>query len=88
MTCFYQAILVLVWFRQGEDKTTLGAGFGVSKANAHRYVAEAVRVLAAQTPTLHDALARVAADGWSHVTLDGKLVRHRPAGRDHHQRQG
>lgn len=73
LTCFYQAILVLVWFRKGEDKTTLGAGFGVSRATAYRYVAEAVRVLAAQTPTLHDALARVTADGWSHVILDGKL---------------
>jgi hypothetical protein len=25
LTCFYQAVLVLVWFRKGEDKTTLGA---------------------------------------------------------------
>jgi hypothetical protein len=45
----------------------------VSRATAYRYVAEAVRVLAAQTPTLHDALRRVATDGWSHVILDGKL---------------
>ncbi|MFF4879683.1 transposase family protein [Micromonospora sp. NPDC000668] len=73
LTCFYQALLVLVWFRKGEDKTTLGVGFGVSRATAYRYVAEAVRVLAAQTPTLHDALTQVAADGWSHVILDGKL---------------
>jgi hypothetical protein len=73
LTCFYQALLVLVWFRKGEDKTILGAGFGVSRATAYRYVAEAVRVLAAQTPTLHDALQRVAVDGWSHVILDGKL---------------
>jgi hypothetical protein len=73
LTCFYQAVLVLVWFRKGEDKTTLGSGFGVSRATAYRYVAEAVAVLAAQTPTLHEALRRVAADGWSHVILDGKL---------------
>jgi hypothetical protein len=73
LTCFYQAVLVLVWFRKGEDKTTLGSGFGVSRATAYRYVAEAVKVLAAQTPTLHDALRRVAAEGWSHVILDGKL---------------
>ncbi|MBO4205837.1 hypothetical protein [Micromonospora echinofusca] len=63
-----------MWFHKGEDKTTLGAGFGVSRATAYRHVAEAVRVLAAQTPTLHDALARVAVDDWSHVTLDGKLL--------------
>jgi hypothetical protein len=73
LTCFYQALLALVWFRKGEDKATLGAGFGVSRATSYRYVAEAVAVLAAQTPTLHDALRRVAADGWSHVILDGKL---------------
>ncbi|MFV2100529.1 helix-turn-helix domain-containing protein [Micromonospora sp. LOL_024] len=57
LTCFYQALLVLVWFRKGEDKITLGTGFGVSRATAYRYVAEAVRVLAAQTPALHDALS-------------------------------
>ena len=73
LTCFYQALLVLVWFRKGEDKTVLAAGFGVSRATAYRYVAEAVAVLAAQTPTLHEALHRVAADGWSHVIVDGKL---------------
>ncbi|MER7009556.1 transposase family protein, partial [Dactylosporangium sp. NPDC000555] len=73
LTCFYQALLVLVWFRKGEDKTTLGAGFGVSRATAYRYVAEAVTVLAVQTPDLHTALRRVAAEGWSHVILDGKL---------------
>lgn len=58
LTCFCQALLVLVWFRKGEDKTTLGAGFGVSRSTAYRYVAEAVRVLAAQTPSLQDALRR------------------------------
>jgi hypothetical protein len=26
LTCFYQAILILVWFRKGEDKTLLGPG--------------------------------------------------------------
>jgi hypothetical protein len=29
--------------------------------------------VARRAPTLHDALSRVAADGWSHVILDGKL---------------
>jgi hypothetical protein len=73
LTCFYQAVLVLIWFRKGEDQAILGAGFAVSRATAYRYVAEAVRVLAAQAPDLHAALRRVAADGWSHVILDGKL---------------
>lgn len=74
LTCFYQALLVLVWFRKAEDKTLLGAGFGVSRATAYRYVDEGVAVLCAQAPQLHDALQRVADEGWSHVILDGKLV--------------
>ncbi|SCG66184.1 Helix-turn-helix of DDE superfamily endonuclease [Micromonospora halophytica] len=73
LSCFYQALLVLIWFRKAEDKTLLGAGFGVSRATAYRYVAEGVAVLAAQTPGLHEALRRVADDGWSYVILDGKL---------------
>ena len=73
LTCFYQALMVLVWFRKGEDKTLLGCRFGVSRATAYRYVAEGIRVLAAQAPDLHDAQRRVAGEGWSHVILDGKL---------------
>jgi hypothetical protein len=73
LTCFYQAVLVLAWFRKGEDKTLLAAGFAVSRATAYRYVAEGIAVLAAQTPGLHEALLRVADDGWSHVICDGKL---------------
>jgi len=73
LTCHYQAILVLVWFRKGEDKSLLGAGFGVSRATAYRYVAEGIKVLAAAAPDLHAALKRVADEGWSHVILDGKL---------------
>lgn len=86
LTCFYQALLVLVWFRKGEDKTTLGAGFGVSRATTYRYVAEAVRLLAAQTPTLHEALRRSPPT----VTRDPRrqAVRHRPARRNHGEREG
>ena len=73
LTCWYQALMVLAWFRKGEDKTLLGAGFGVSRATAYRYVAEGIAVLTAQAPDLREALKRVAADGWSHVILDGKL---------------
>src|SRR3954464_12316886 len=73
LTCFYQALLVLVWFRKAEDKTLLGAGFGVSRATAYRYVDEGGAGLCAQAPQLHGALQRVADEGWSHVILDGKL---------------
>lgn len=73
LTCFYQALLVLVWFRKAEDMTLLGAGLGISRATAYRYRDEGIAVLAAQAQDLHTALRRVADDGWSHVILDGKL---------------
>jgi hypothetical protein len=37
LTCFRQALIMLVWFRKGEDVTLLGAGFGVSRATAYRH---------------------------------------------------
>ncbi|WP_405115496.1 transposase family protein [Micromonospora sp. NBC_01405] len=73
MTCFYQALMVLVWFRKAEDTTLLAAGFGISRATAYRYRDEVIAVLAAKATDLHTALRRAAADGWSHVILDGKL---------------
>jgi hypothetical protein len=53
LTCFRQALMVLVWFRKGEDKTLLGTGFAVSRSTAYRCIAEAIRVLSAQAPDLH-----------------------------------
>src|SRR4029453_12804799 len=73
LTCWYQALFVLVWFRKREDLTVLGVGFGISRATAYRYRDEALAVLAAQAPELTEALERVAGDGWSHVVLDGKV---------------
>ncbi|SNY71792.1 transposase family protein, partial [Paractinoplanes atraurantiacus] len=73
LTCFHQALLVLVWFRKADDVTLLGAGFGISRATAYRYLAEGISVLAARAPDLHEALQQVADDGWVYVILDGKL---------------
>jgi hypothetical protein len=73
LTCFYQALLVLIWFRKAEDLALLGAGSGISRATAYHYRGEGVAVLAAQAADLHTALRRVADDGWSYVILDGKL---------------
>ena len=75
LTCFKQALLVLVWFRTKGDVKVVGAGFGVSRATAYRYRDEGLKVLAAQAPDLHEALQEVAEQGWSHVVLDGTLVR-------------
>uniref|UniRef100_UPI002931DC7F transposase family protein n=1 Tax=Pseudonocardia sp. H11422 TaxID=2835866 RepID=UPI002931DC7F len=75
LTCWYQALLVLAWFRNQGDIALVGAGFGVSRATAYRYRDEVIDVLAARAPDLHDALERVAAQGWSHVVVDGKVFR-------------
>lgn len=75
LTCWFQALLVLVWYRKREDMVVLAAGFGISRATAYRYRDEATTVLAQAAPDLHEALERVADEGWSHVVLDGKLFR-------------
>ena len=75
LTCFRQALLVLVWMRTRGEVEVIGAGFGVPRATAYRYRDEALTVLAAQAPDLHEALQEVAEQGWSHVVVDGKLIR-------------
>ena len=75
LTCWRQALLGLVWFRKNEEMTALAAGFGISRATGYRYRDEGLKVLAAQAPDLHDALQEVAEQGWSHVIVDGKLIR-------------
>lgn len=74
LTCWSQALFVLVWFRERRDVALTGKGFGISQATAYRYLDEAIGVLADRAPELTDALTQVAADGWSHVILDGKVV--------------
>lgn len=69
LTCFYQALMVLVWFRKAEDMTLLG----ISRATTYRYRDEGITVLADDASDLHTALRRAAADGRSHVILDEKL---------------
>jgi DDE superfamily endonuclease len=75
LTCWFQALLGLAWFRSRAEIALVGAGFGVSRATAYRYRDEVIAVLAAQAPDLHEALQEVAEQGWSHVVLDGKLIR-------------
>jgi DDE superfamily endonuclease len=75
LTCFRQAVLVLVWFRTKQDIAAVGAGFDVSRATAYRYRDEGLKVLAEQAPDLHEALEEVAEQGWSHVVVDGKVFR-------------
>ncbi|WP_344386316.1 transposase family protein [Streptomyces thermolineatus] len=67
-----QALLALAHLRNGHTYAQLGSGFGVGTTTAHRYVAEAVELLAALAPTLAEA-AR-AASLKAFVILDGTLL--------------
>lgn len=74
LTCFWQAVLVLRWFRDRTDAARLGRDHGVSRATAYRYLDEGIAVLAARAPDLHEALEQATADGLPYVILDGKLM--------------
>ncbi len=47
----------------------------MSSATGYRYLHEGIDVLAARAPDLHSALEQGRAAGWSHVVLDGTLIR-------------
>jgi hypothetical protein len=70
-----QALLVLRWFREDADMKVLAADTGISIATGYRYLHEGIDALAAQAPDLHEVLERGQAAGWTHVTVDGTLIR-------------
>jgi hypothetical protein len=74
LTCGKQAVFALAWFRDRPDIPRLGKGFGISQATAYRYISEAVTVLAAKAPSLHQALEKARELGLAYLILDGKIV--------------
>jgi hypothetical protein len=74
LTCWQQAKFILAWFRDRPDIRRLGQGFGISQATACRYKDEGVEVLAAEAPSLHEALERAAEQGLPYLILDGTLI--------------
>ena len=78
--CYRQALFGLAWYRDKADIPRLGAGFGLSPPTSYRYVAEIMKVVAAEAPGLEEALERAVAEGTPYVILDGKVV---PADRCH-----
>jgi hypothetical protein len=73
LTCFYQALFVIAWLRDKPNITRHGKAFGLSQATAYRYLHEGIDVLAAQAPDLHQALCQAAAEGLTHLLMDGKI---------------
>jgi hypothetical protein len=74
LTCFWQALLGLRWFRDRTTADALARDHGISRATAYRYLDEVIGVLAAQAPGLAEALERARDQGFSHVILDGKII--------------
>jgi hypothetical protein len=74
LTCFWQAVLGLRWFRDRTTCEALACDHGISRATAYRYVDEVIAVLAEQAPDLRQALERAKDEGLAHVILDGKVI--------------
>jgi hypothetical protein len=74
LTCFWEAVLGLRWFRDRSSPDALARDHGISRATAYRYLDEVIAVLAEQAPDLHQALERAKDEGFSHVILDGKII--------------
>jgi hypothetical protein len=73
LTVGRQALLVIAHLRKGETYTDLAAGFGIGTTTAFRYIREAIDALAAQAPTLEQAIEIAARKAF--VILDGTLLR-------------
>jgi hypothetical protein len=74
LTCFWQAVLGLRWFRDRTSPDALARDHGISRATAYRYLDEVIAVLADQAPELSEALERAQEEGLPHVILDGKIL--------------
>ena len=74
LTCFWQAVLGLRWFRDRTDPARLGCDHRISRATAYRYLDEVIDVLAGQAPDLHQALQHAQEQGMTSVILDGTVI--------------
>jgi hypothetical protein len=74
LTCFWQAVLGLRWFRDRAAPDALARDHGISRATACRYLDEVIAVLADEAPDLREALDRASAEGLPHVILDGTVI--------------
>ena len=70
-----QAKLVLRWFRDDAPIRLLAAEAGLPISTSYRYLHEAIDVIAEQAPDLRQVLEQAKREGWSHLVLDGTLIR-------------
>ncbi|WP_406726619.1 transposase family protein [Streptomyces sp. GD-15H] len=72
---FRQAVLVLRWFVDGTRIAQLARDNGISVPTTYRYLHEGLTVLADHAPDLSTALERAATAGYTHLNLDGTVIR-------------
>jgi hypothetical protein len=72
---FKQGVLVLRWFLDGTRLAQLARDNHVSLPTSYRYLHEWLNVLADHAPDLSTALERAAAAGYTHLNLDGTVIR-------------
>ncbi|MFE0186589.1 transposase family protein [Streptomyces sp. NPDC058989] len=72
LTAGRQALLTLAHLRCGDTYAQLAAGFGIGIATVYRYIREAIEVLAAQAPTLDEAIATARTKAY--MILDGTVL--------------
>ncbi|MEV0537921.1 transposase family protein [Kitasatospora sp. NPDC050463] len=71
------AVIVLAHLRNDERLADLAGGASVSPSTVRRWVLEVIGLLAARSPRLDRALAKVVKDGGCVALLDGTLIRTR-----------
>jgi hypothetical protein len=81
LTCFWQAVLGLRWFRDRTAPDALARDHGISRATTYRYLEEVIAVLADEAPDLRQALEWAKGEGYPHVILDGTIIPLTGAGR-------
>ena len=78
LTCFWQAVLGLRWFRDRTSPEALARDHRISRATAYRYIDEVIAVLAAEAPDLMRSLGP--AEGlvahWQHSSAPGGAHSH------------
>ena len=74
LTCLWQAVLGVRWFRDRATPDALARDHRISRATAYRYRDEVTGVIAEQAPDLHQALQRAHQGGLPHVILDGTII--------------
>ncbi len=72
---FKQAVLVLRWFVDGTRMVQLARDNAISMPITYPYLPEGLTVPADHAPDLSTALERAAAAGYTHLNLDGTVIR-------------